>query len=129
VLLLCPWGHEPKERANYGIPGAGTVHHIAWSIYCAEQGEWEQRVKQAGGHPTPIIDRSYFESVYFREPGGILNELATLAGAGFAVDEPFETMGEMLTLPPQYESLREKLERSLTPLPDTRQWRPAPVMS
>lgn len=67
--------------------------------------------------------------MYFREPGEILYELATLDGAGFAVDEPFETMGEMLTLPPQHESLREKLERSLTPLPDTRQWRPAPATS
>jgi glyoxalase family protein len=65
--------------------------------------------------------------VYFREPGEILYELATLDGAGFTVDEPFETMGEMLSLPPQYESLREKLERSLTLLPDIRQWRPAPV--
>jgi glyoxalase family protein len=118
-----------EETSERGVPGAGTVHDIAWSIYRAEQGEWEQRVSEAGGHPTPIVDRSYFESVYFREPGGILYELATLDSAAFTVDEPFETMGEMLSLPPQYESLREKLERSLTPLPDIRQWRPAPVTS
>jgi len=108
-------------------PGAGTVHHIAWSVYRAELKRWRGRVIAAGAHPTPIIDRFYFESVYFREPGGILYELATLDGSGFAVDEPAETMGETLALPPAYEHLRERIEPILTPLPDIRQWRPAPA--
>ena len=78
----------------------------------------------AGARPTPVIDRFYFRSVYFREPSGVLFELATL-GPGFAVDEPAETLGEALSLPPDFEPLREKLAGVLTPLPDTRQWRPA----
>ena len=110
-----------------GVPGAGTVHHIAWSVYRAEQEQWRERLIDAGLHPTPIIDRFYFESVYFREPGGILYELATRDGAGFATDEPPETLGEQLALPPRFEPLREQIELRLTPLPDTRPWRPAPA--
>jgi glyoxalase family protein len=113
---------QSDERA---VPGAGTVHHIAWSVYRAEQEAWRRRVLAAGARPTPIIDRFYFESVYFREPGGILYELATLDGAGFAVDEPAQTLGEKLTLPPRYEPLRSQVEPLLTPLPDIRRWRPA----
>ena len=109
-----------------GVPGAGTVHHIAWSVYSAEQEQWRERLIKGGLHPTPIIDRFYFESVYFREPGGILYELATLDGAGFAADEAPETLGERLTLPPRFEALREQVEPRLTPLPDTSRWRPAP---
>ena len=75
---------------------------------------------------TPVIDRFYFRSVYFREPGGILYELATI-GPGFTTDEPLETLGERLALPPDFEHLREQVEPLLTPLPDVRQWRPAPV--
>jgi glyoxalase family protein len=113
-----------RER---GTPGAGTVHHIAWSVYRAEQEDWRRRVIEAGAQPTPIIDRFYFESVYFREPGGILYELATYDGAGFDADEPAETLGEGLALPPRFEPLRSRLEPILTPLPDVRQWRPAPA--
>jgi glyoxalase family protein len=114
------------EQSNErGIPGAGTVHHIAWSVDRAEQEQWRQRVTDAGLHPTPIIDRFYFESVYFREPGGILYELATRDGAGFAADEPPEALGEKLALPPRFEPLRAEIEPRLTPLPDTTQWRPA----
>jgi glyoxalase family protein len=68
---------------------------------------------------TPIIDRFYFKSIYFREPSGVLFEIATL-GPGFAVDEPRETLGEGLSLPPNYEHLREQLEKELTPLPNPR---------
>jgi glyoxalase family protein len=107
-----------------GIPGAGTVHHIAWSVDRAEQERWRRRVIDGGMHPTPVIDRFYFESVYFREPSGILFELATADGAGYTVDEPLRTLGEALSLPPRYEPLREKLEAILTPLPDIRRWRP-----
>jgi glyoxalase family protein len=112
-----------------GIPGAGTVHHVAWSVDRAEQEQWRDRVVEADAHPTPIIDRFYFESVYFREPGGILYELATRDGAGFAADESPETLGERLALPPRLESLREQVEPRLTPLPDTSPWRPAPAAS
>jgi glyoxalase family protein len=107
-----------------GIPGAGTVHHIAWAAYRDELEQWRERIIAAGARPTGVIDRFYFESVYFREPSGILYELATYDGAGFAVDEPAETLGETLALPPNYEPLRSKVEPILTPLPDIRQWRP-----
>ena len=80
----------------------------------------------AGVAATPVIDRFYFRSVYFREPGGILYELATI-GPGFTTDEPLESLGERLALPPDFEHLREQVEPLLTPLPDVRQWRPAPA--
>jgi glyoxalase family protein len=108
----------PEQR---GIQGAGTVHHIAWSSQDdAEQEAWRKRVSDAGAHPTPIIDRQYFHSVYFREPGGVLFELAT-RGPGFDIDEPAEHLGESLRLPPQHEPLRERLEETLTPLHNPRQ--------
>ena len=110
-----------------GRPGAGTVHHIAWAVFRDEMEEWRNRVIAVGGHPTSIIDRFYFESVYFREPSGILFELATFDGAGFAVDEPAETLGETLALPPDFEPLRSQIEPNLTPVPDIRHWRPAPA--
>ncbi len=118
-----------EQNNERGIPGAGTVHHIAWSVDRAEQEQWRQRVIDAGLHPTPVIDRFYFESVYFREPGGILYELATRDGAGFAADEPLQTLGEKLSLPPRFEPLRAEIEPRLTPLPDTTQWRPPPAAS
>ena len=114
---------EPtRER---GIPGAGTVHHVAWAVRGDDQEAWRERIIAAGGRPTPVIDRFYFRSVYFREPSGVLFELATLDGAGFAVDEPVEQLGERLSLPPAFEHLRPQLEPILKPLPDTRAWRPA----
>ncbi len=115
------------QSSERGVPGAGTVHHIAWSVCRAEQEQWREQVIAAGLHPTPIIDRFYFESVYFREPGGILYELATLDGAGFAADEPPQTLGEKLALPPRLQPRREQIEPGLTPLPDTSQWRPTPI--
>ena len=69
--------------------------------------------------PTPIIDRFYFRSIYFREPNGILFEIATI-GPGFTVDEDPEQLGEKLSLPPDYEHLRAEVEPKLTPLPDSR---------
>jgi glyoxalase family protein len=113
-----------EQSDQRGIPGAGTVHHIAWSAYRDELEQWRERIIAAGARPTEVIDRFYFESVYFREPSGILYELATYDGAGFAVDEPAETLGETLALPPNYEPLRSQVEPILTPLPDIRQWRP-----
>jgi glyoxalase family protein len=109
-----------RPPATAGVQGAGTVHHIAWSSKDdAEQEGWRRRVVDQGARPTPIIDRTYFHSVYFREPSGVLFELAT-RGPGFAVDEPAEHLGERLQLPPRYESMREELERTLTPLPNPR---------
>jgi glyoxalase family protein len=106
---------DPPEAR--GLPGAGTVHHVAWACEPDEQQAWREQVIAAGGQPTPIIDRFYFKSIYFREPSGVLFEIATLGGAGFAADEPVEALGERLSLPPNYEHLRDKLEQILTPLP------------
>jgi glyoxalase family protein len=105
----------PAER---GMSGAGTVHHVAWASTMEDHEDWRRRVTEAGMHPTPVIDRFWFLSVYFREPSGVLFEIATL-GPGFTADEPLETLGEKLTLPPNYEQYREQLEHQLTPLPDT----------
>jgi glyoxalase family protein len=110
-----------RER---GIPGAGTVHHVAWAVLEAEQAEWRERVAAVGARPTPVIDRFWFHSVYFREPGGILYELATLDGAGFAADETPDALGEKLVLPPFLEAQRSQIEPRLTPLPDPTAWRP-----
>lgn len=98
---------------------AGSVHHIAWGTNDAEQEAWRQRVIEAGARPTQIIDRHYFHSVYFREPSGVLFELATDA-PGFTVDEPLEHLGEALSLPPFLEQYRSQIEPRLTPLPVVR---------
>jgi glyoxalase family protein len=110
------YDEPPPER---GLSGAGTVHHVAWASPLDEHEAWRERVAQAGARPTPVIDRFYFRSVYFREPSGVLFEIATL-GPGFTADEPLETLGEALSLPPAFEPLRERLEHVLTPLPDPR---------
>ncbi len=102
-----------------GIEGAGTVHHIAWASPMEDHSQWRERVAAGGAHPTPIIDRYYFKSIYFREPSGVLFEIASM-GPGFAVDEPLEHLGEKIALPPNYEHLRAQLEKELTPLPDPR---------
>ena len=96
-----------------GLVAAGTVHHIAFRAADQdEQEKWRSRLYEAGLHVTPIIDRQYFHSVYFREPGGILFEIAT-DGPGFATDEPADQLGENLKLPPQYESYRKAIAESL----------------
>jgi glyoxalase family protein len=112
-------GYEaaPVER---GIPGAGTVHHVAWSSTMDDHETWQRRVAEAGGRPTPIIDRFWFRSIYFREPSGVLFEIATL-GPGFATDEDPEHLGEALILPPNFEHLRAKVEPLLTLLPSPRE--------
>jgi glyoxalase family protein len=96
--------------------GAGTVHHVAFAAQPDDLEAWRLRVVTAGAQPTPVIDRFYFRSVYFREPSGVLFEIATI-GPGFAVDEDAEHLGERLSLPPRFEPLREQLERTLRPLP------------
>jgi glyoxalase family protein len=96
--------------------GAGTVHHVAFAARAEDEEAWRSRVADAGAHPTHVIDRFYFRSVYFREPSGVLFEIATI-GPGFAVDEDPDTLGERLSLPPRFETLRQRLEGILTPLP------------
>ncbi|HXF98535.1 MAG TPA: VOC family protein [Gaiellaceae bacterium] len=107
---------EPPGR---GLSGAGTVHHVAWASTMEEHEAWRQRVLEAGMSPTPVIDRFWFRSVYFREPSGVLFEIATL-GPGFAIDEDPEHLGESLVLPPAFEHLRPQIEPILTPLPPAR---------
>ena len=102
-------------HANYGRSGAGTVHHIAFrAANDAAQLEWREEI---GKHipTTPVLDRDYFHSIYFREPGGVLFELAT-DNPGFATDEPVESLGEELCLPAWLEARRPELERRLTPI-------------
>jgi glyoxalase family protein len=106
----------PLER---GRQGAGTVHHVAWASHPEDQEVWQRRVAASGAEPTPVIDRYYFRSVYFREPSGVLFEIATI-GPGFTVDEPLEQLGEKLSLTPQYEHLRDQIEPRLTPLRNPR---------
>ena len=107
--------------ADRGIGGAGTVHHVAWSSRTDEHDAWLRAVREAGRHPSGIIDRFWFRSIYFREPSGVLFEIATL-GPGFSVDEDPGHLGETLTLPPAFEHMRAEVERVLTPLPDPRPW-------
>lgn len=111
------WGYD--QSTERGVPGAGTVHHIAWHSHDEDHVRWQERVAQAGMRVTPVIDRDYFHSIYFRQPQGILFEIAT-SSPGFAVDEAPEHLGEELRLPRQHEHLRPQLERSLTPLSNPR---------
>jgi glyoxalase family protein len=110
--------YDPAE--SRGVSGAGTVHHVAWSSTMDEHEQWRARVLESGAKPTLVIDRFYFRSIYFREPSGVLFEIATM-GPGFTTDEPLEHLGERLSLPPAFEHLREQLEPVLTPLPDPRE--------
>jgi glyoxalase family protein len=118
-------GFYAYDRTNEpGIPGAGTVHHVAWSSTPEDHEAWRRQVIEGGGSPTPVIDRFYFKSIYFREPSGVLFEIATI-GPGFTTDEPLEHLGERLSLPPNFEHLREQVEPVLTPLPNPREsWAP-----
>ncbi|MGD0273847.1 MAG: VOC family protein [Gaiellaceae bacterium] len=104
---------------EYGIQGSGTVHHIAWASPTHELQNWQGALLTTGARPTPIIDRFWFRSIYFREPSGVLFQIATI-DPGFAVDESLEHFGERLVLPPALEHLRGEVEPSLTPLPDPR---------
>jgi len=105
--------------ARSALQGAGSVHHVAWSSPMDDHASWRDRVAEGGGRPTEIIDRFYFRSIYFREPSGVLFEIATI-GPGFDADEPIEYLGEGLSLPPNYEQYRDELERTLTRLPNPR---------
>ena len=99
-----------------GAWGVGAVHHLAWRVDDEQhQAAVRARVEAAGAHATPVIDRFWFKSVYFKEPGGVLFELAT-DGPGFAVDEDAAHLGETLVLPPWLEPERKRIEQSLPPL-------------
>jgi glyoxalase family protein len=107
---------EYLSTEERGRSGAGTVHHVAWGSHDDEHATWRERVAEAGLNVTPVIDRFYFQSIYCRVPCGVLFEIATHS-PGFSADEPAEHLGERLSLPPDYEHLRERLEQVLTPLP------------
>jgi glyoxalase family protein len=106
----------PEER---GRQSAGTVHHIAWGTTAADHPRWFQRIQLLGIPNSGIIDRHYFHSIYFREPSGILFEIADDA-PGFTVDVPLDQLGSVVILPPQLEPQRAEIEARLTPLPDPR---------
>ena len=116
------WDDAP---AAPGRQSAGTVHHIAWGTRDADLASWIERVSDAGIPNSGYVDRHYFHSLYFREPGGVLYELATRE-PGFTVDGPVEELGTKLILPPFLEPRREEIAARLTPLPDPRaSWRSA----
>jgi glyoxalase family protein len=105
-----------EPTANRGAWGTGSIHHLAWRVDNNEhQEQVRDVVSRAGAHPTPVIDRFWFKSVYFREPGGVLFELAT-DGPGFAVDEDAKHLGESLVLPPWLEESRRQIEAVLPKL-------------
>lgn len=101
-----------------GRVAKGSVHHIAFRLRNDEaQADWKARLGGLGLPVSPVMDRKYFRSIYFNEPGGVLFELAT-DGPGFAVDEPADQLGRSLQLPPQYETRRAEIEALLQPLPE-----------
>ena len=123
LRLVAPGGErgavldlKRDSAPSIGRQGAGTIHHIAFRARDdAEQRAWRERLLAAGFDVTPVIDRQYFNAIYFREPGGVLFEIAT-DPPGFAIDEPVERLGSSLKLPPRYEPMRERIERTLPPL-------------
>jgi len=103
-------------QVGRALQGRGGVHHVAFRVADAETQEaWRSKIEDLGLRPTPVIDRFYFKSIYFREPGGSLFEIAT-DGPGFAADEPVEHLGEGLALPPFLEPDRERIVAGLVPL-------------
>lgn len=109
TLLL---NRKTKERGRMGI---GVVHHVAFAVDNAEIEAWEVKLKEHGYQPTPVKDRKYFKSVYFREPGGILIELAT-EGPGVLIDEAEDDLGQTLQIPPHFEAYYRDIEADLMPL-------------
>jgi glyoxalase family protein len=110
VDILC------RPDSIKGLAGSGMVHHIAFATPNKEtQSEVRLRIVKRMLNPSPILDRNYFTSIYFREPGGVFFEVAT-AGPGFAIDEPVEHLGESLKLPPQFEEDRKQIEKTLPPI-------------
>jgi glyoxalase family protein len=116
---------DPAPPAR-GRQSAGVVHHVAFATTDAELPDWIAAVSDAGVPNSGYVDRHYFHSLYFREPGGVLYELAT-AEPGFTVDGPVEELGTRLILPPFLEPRRAQIEARLTPLPDPRAGWPQPA--
>lgn len=112
------WAYD-QAPALAPRPGAGTVHHIAWASQDDDHLKWQARIAEADGYVTDVKDRDYFNAIYFREPRGVLFEIATMS-PGFAVDESPEHLGEALRLPKQHEHLRAELERTLKPVVNPR---------
>ncbi len=113
-----PLGHllDVSATEDHGRPGAGTVHHVAFRIQNDESElDWHSFLTRQGQHVSPVMDRQYFHSIYFREPGGVLFEIAT-DPPGFAVDEPLESLGEELKLPAGLEPHRRQIEAALPTL-------------
>ncbi len=105
-----------QPKLMYGRMGAGSVHHIAFRAPDdARQRLWKEELKGVPLHVTPVLDRTYFHSIYFREPGGILFEIAT-DPPGFDFDESLEALGEALKLPPWLEANRSAIEKALPPI-------------
>jgi catechol 2,3-dioxygenase-like lactoylglutathione lyase family enzyme len=110
IDLLC----MPDSR--HGRSGAGSVHHIAFRAKDdEEQRTWRETIAALGYNVTPVIDRTYFHSIYFREPGGVLFEIAT-DPPGFTFDESLEELGTHLRLPAQHEPVRDQIERIILPI-------------
>lgn len=121
------WIAFDQAPAERGRQSAGIVHHVAWGTYDEDLQAWIAKVSDAGIPSSGYVDRHYFHSLYFREPGGVLYELATQE-PGFLVDGlPVEELGTKIILPPFLESQRERIERRLTPLPDPRADWPTPA--
>ena len=110
--------------AEAGRQSAGTVHHVAWGTTVAEHPKWDEHLRGHGIPTSGIVDRHYFHSIYFREPSGVLFEIAD-DGPGFTVDVPLERLGSEIILPPRFEPYRAQIEARLTPLPDPRASWPA----
>jgi glyoxalase family protein len=107
---------KPEDILEAAQFGGGSIHHIAFRVPTDElQLEYQSALRAAGYGVTPVRDRTYFHSIYYREPGGVLFEIAT-EGPGFALDEPEETLGEALKLPPWFESQRSAIESELPPI-------------
>jgi catechol 2,3-dioxygenase-like lactoylglutathione lyase family enzyme len=108
-VICLPYGHPARM-------GAGSVHHVAWRVgEEAQQRTMRQILSQERYNVSPVMDRNYFRSIYFREPGGVLFEIAT-DPPGFTADESLETLGTRLMLPTQYERQRERIQDILPPL-------------
>ena len=110
---------DQQPEASRGAFGAGSIHHIAFrTVDDDEQLEYLEQLRAAGLQVTPVQDRQYFHSIYFREPGGVLFEVATDA-PGFLVDESVDELGSTLKLPPWYEGMRNQIEAKLPPIDRT----------
>src|SRR5689334_11474839 len=108
-VVASPDGPEGREST-------GTVHHVAWRTQDADtQKSWRELLLRAGRNVTPVIDRWYFKSIYYREPGGVLFEIAT-DSPGFTIDEKPDALGSGLSLPPWFQVRRDALDETLTPI-------------